>query len=144
VLAVAEDVGHPQLALDLREQLTGSGVGVVVVERSKEVRDAAGHTGFSLFISRLNAQPWRSLRCASAIGAELRAAGHTPSRYHADPGAERSPADPRNGVHFFDELAGARAAGMAAVVVEAGPIVSREERRGMASAISGGVRKCLL
>jgi N-acetylmuramoyl-L-alanine amidase len=140
-VAVAVDVGHEELALDLREELVGSGVGVVIIERAEGARDAAG---FSLFISRLNVQPWRSLRCASAIGAELRAAGHAPSRYHAGPGAERSPADPRNGVHFFDELAGARAAGMAAVVVEAGPIVSREERRGMASAISGGVRKCLL
>jgi N-acetylmuramoyl-L-alanine amidase len=95
--------------------------------------------GFSLYISRLNAQPWKSLRCASAIGAELRAAGEAPSRYHAD------------GVHLFDELRVLRGT-MPAVQVEAGLIVGPAEeerlrdplvRRRIARAISGGVRSCL-
>ena len=149
---------NQELAAELREELARAGFDVRIIEESADaVREAGGarllislhhevrgpkdaaEAGFSLFISRLNAQPWKSLRCASAIGAELRAAGEVPSRYHAD------------GVHFFDELGVLRGA-MPAVQVEAGLIVGRAEeqrlrdplvRRGIARAISGGVRSCL-
>ena len=163
---------NQELAAELREELARAGFDVRIIEESADaVREAGGarllislhhevrgpkdaaEAGFSLFISRLNAQPWKSLRCASAIGVELRAAGEAPSRYHADPalGAQRATADKLNGVHFFDELRGLRGA-MPAVQVEAGLIVGREEeqrlrdplvRRGIARAISGGVRSCL-
>lgn len=110
--------------------------------------------GFSLFISRLNPKKEKSLACASAIGAQLRGAGFTPSRYHADPvlGESRPFADEANGVHYFDNLAVARTAAMASVLVEAGVIVNREEeqrmrdpevRRRIAAAVAGGVRECL-
>ena len=96
----------------------------------------------------------KSLACASAIGAKLRAAGFTPSRYHADPvlGESRPFADEANGVHYYDNLAVGRSAAMASVLVEAGVIVNREEerrmrdpevRRRIAAAIAGGVRECL-
>jgi N-acetylmuramoyl-L-alanine amidase len=64
-------------------------------------------SGFSLFVSRLNSHTELSLKCASAIGAALRSAGFTPSRYHADPivGENRPFADEANGVHYFDNLA---------------------------------------
>jgi N-acetylmuramoyl-L-alanine amidase len=45
---------------------------------------AAEFSGFSLFVSRGNGHVDRSLACASAIGARMRAAGFRPSRYHAD------------------------------------------------------------
>jgi len=114
----------------------------------------AEFAGFSLFISRLNPQPQKSLACASAIGAELRAAGMTPSRYHADPviGENRPFADELNGVHFYDNLGVAKTAKMPAVLVEAGVIINRREearmndpavRKGIAEAITRGVTRCL-
>jgi N-acetylmuramoyl-L-alanine amidase len=110
--------------------------------------------GFSLFISKFNPRVDRSLACASAIGAKLRAAGFTPSRYHADPvlGAPRPFADEANGVHWYDNLAVGRTAAMPSVLVEAGVIVNRDEerrmqdpevRRRIAAAIAGGARECL-
>jgi len=114
----------------------------------------AEFAGFSLFISRLNPQPQKSLACASAIGEELRAAGMTPSRYHADPviGENRPFADELNGVHFYDNLGVAKTAKMASVLVEAGVIINRDEearmndpavRKGIADAIARGVKRCL-
>ena len=110
--------------------------------------------GFSLFISRHNPQAEKSLACASTIGAELRAAGLTPSRYHADPviGENRPFADELNGVHFYDNLGVGKTAKMASVLVEAGVIINREEearmndpavRKGIAEAIARGVKRCL-
>ena len=110
--------------------------------------------GFSLFISRQNPQLQKSLACASAIGAKLRGAGFTPSRYHADAvlGESRPFADEANGVHYYDNLAVARTATMAAVLVEGGVLVSREEEKRMrdpevrgrlAAAVATGVRECL-
>ena len=111
-------------------------------------------SGYSLFISRQNPKLARSLACASAIGAKLNAAGFTPSRYHADPvlGESRPFADEANGVHYFDNLAVARTAAMASVLVEAGVIVNREEEQRMrdpqvrtriAVAVAAGVHECL-
>ncbi len=115
---------------------------------------AARFSGFSLFVSRGNGHVDSSLACASAIGARLRAAGFTPSRYHADAvlGENRPFADEANGVHYYDNLAVARSAAMASVLVEAGVIVNREEdqrmrdpqvRRRIAAAVAAGVRECL-
>jgi N-acetylmuramoyl-L-alanine amidase len=111
-------------------------------------------SGFSLFISKLNSKAEKSLACASAIGAKLRGAGFTPSRYHADPatGAPRPFADEENGVHWYDNLAVGRTATMPSVLVEAGVIVNREEerrmrdpevRRRIAQAVAQGVDGCL-
>jgi len=110
--------------------------------------------GFSLFISRHNPQREKSLACASAIGAELRAAGMIPSRYHADPviGENRPFADETNGVHYYDNLAVSKTAKMPAVLIEAGVIINREDearmndpavRSRIAQAISAGAARCL-
>jgi N-acetylmuramoyl-L-alanine amidase len=110
--------------------------------------------GFSLFVSRNNPHARKSLACASAIGAELRGAGFTPSRYHADPviGENRPFADEANGVHFYDNLAVGKTAAMPSVLVEAGVIVNRQEEKRMldpqvrariARAIAQGVSACL-
>ena len=115
---------------------------------------AAEFSGFSLFVSRANGRLDRSLACASAIGARMRAAGFTPSRYHADAvlGENRPFADEANGVHYYDNLAVGKTAPMPSVLFEAGVIVNREEeqrmrdpqlRRRIAAVVSGGVRECL-
>jgi len=116
--------------------------------------EADRFAGFSLFISKFNPFPGRSLACASRMGKRLRESGFTPSRYHADPvlGAPRPFADEANGVHYYDKLAVGRSAEMPAVLVEAGVIVNHEEerrmrdpevRRRIASAIAAGARDCL-
>jgi N-acetylmuramoyl-L-alanine amidase len=115
---------------------------------------AAEFAGFSLFVSRTNPQLDKSLACAGAIGARLRAAGFAPSRYHADVdlGEDRPFADEANGVHYFDNLAVGKTARMAAVLVEAGVIVNPAEDARMrdpavqariARAVAEGVRQCL-
>jgi N-acetylmuramoyl-L-alanine amidase len=171
---------NQELAYELREALAERGLRVRLIEdqavleertraalgadffvsihhdavRPELMPDADFYSGFSLFVSRLNPQLEKSIACASAIGAELRAVGLSPSRYHADPvlGENRPYADERNGVHFFDNLAVARTATMPAVLVEAGVIVNRYEerelrkprvRRRIAEAIAQGVRNCL-
>ncbi|HEX7249405.1 MAG TPA: N-acetylmuramoyl-L-alanine amidase [Burkholderiales bacterium] len=122
--------------------------------RERWISDADKFSGFSLFVSRRNPQPEKSLACARAIGAELRGAGFKPSLYHADPvfGEERPFADRENGVHWFDNLAIAHTAQMPAVLVEAGVIVNPAEearmrdpgvRARVAQAIANGVRACL-
>jgi N-acetylmuramoyl-L-alanine amidase len=111
-------------------------------------------SGFSLFVSRVNPQLERSLACASALGAALRRAGFTPSRYHADPvlGENRPFADEENGVHYFDNLAVLRTASIPALLFEAGVIVHREEelkmrdpavRGRIASSVVEAVGSCL-
>jgi len=109
--------------------------------------------GFSLFVSRLNGHMEASLKCASAIGAALGGAGFTPSRYHADPilGENRPFADEANGVHYFDNLAVLKTAGIPALLFEAGVIVNRDEelrmrdpavRQRIAGAIVSAVNTC--
>ena len=110
--------------------------------------------GFSLFVSRLHPHTEASLKCASAIGAALRQGGFTPSRYHADPivGENRPFADEANGVHYFDNLAVLKTAGIPALLFEAGLIVNRDEelrmrdpavRKTIVQAIVSGIEACL-
>jgi N-acetylmuramoyl-L-alanine amidase len=110
--------------------------------------------GYSLFVSRLHPNVKSSLACASAIGAALNGAGFTASRYHADPvvGENRPFADEPNGVHYFDNLAVLKTAGVPALLFEAGVIVNRDEeirmrdpaaRARIAAAIVQGVNRCL-
>jgi N-acetylmuramoyl-L-alanine amidase len=112
------------------------------------------YAGFSLFVSRRNVDVAASLRCASAIGAALRALGFTPSLYHADniPGEAKPFADRDNGVHYYDNLVVLHTARSPAVLFEAGVIVNRDEelklampevRRRLASAAAQGVGSCL-
>ena len=110
-------------------------------------------SGFSLFVSRDNRDVRKSLACASSIGKSLRSGGFVPSRYHADPtiGGTRPFADEANGVHYYDNLAVAKAA-MPSVLIEAGVIVNREEDKRMldpkvrsriAAAVAKGIVECL-
>ena len=112
------------------------------------------YAGFSLFVSRRNGALSPSLRCASRIGEQMRAAGFRPSLYHADPipGEMKPFADRANGVHYYDNLAVLKGAASAAVLLEAGVIVNREEetvlgsagaRERIAGAVAQGVDRCL-
>lgn len=112
-----------------------------VQPRFLEIWDYEGETfsysdrfsGFSLFVSNLNPHTGASLKCASAIGAALRKAGFTASRYHADPvlGENRPFADEVNGVHYFDNLAVLKTATIPALLFEAGVLVNRDEEMRM-------------
>ena len=115
---------------------------------------AAEFSGFSLFVSRGNSDLDKSLACASAIGARLRAAGFSPSRYHADAllGEDRPFADEANGVHYYDNLAVGKTAPMPSVLFEAGVIVNPAEDARMrdpnvqariARAVAEGTKQCL-
>lgn len=113
-----------------------------------------GRNGFSLFVSNRNPDPDASMRCASAIGVELRKSGFTPSRYHAESiaGENRPFADEINGVHYYDGLAVLRTSSSPAVLLEAGVISDPNEelvigrattREAMGKAVTAGLRKCL-
>jgi N-acetylmuramoyl-L-alanine amidase len=124
-------------------------------EHEGEVRKFSDRfAGFSLFVSRRNPQLDRSLACASAIGAALRAAGFAPSLYHAEPipGESKPFADRANGVHYYDNLVVLHSASQPAVLLEAGVIVNRAQelvlrdpgtQRLIATAVAEGVRSCL-
>ena len=173
-VALALDVKTELENLQIQTRLIGeNGDYAVLLDRTRDARgadlfvsihhdsvkerllpEADRFSGFSLFISKANPELGKSLACASAIGARLRGAGFAPSRYHADAvlGESRPFADEANGVHYYDNLAVARSAPMASVLVEAGVIVNREEdgkmldpavRRSIAAAVAGGVRDCL-
>ncbi len=112
------------------------------------------HSGFSLFVSRKNRDLKRSLACASAIGAALRASGFAPSLYHADPipGENKPFADKTNGVHYYDNLIVLKTARTPAVLLEAGVILNRDEelrirsdetRKRIAEAVAQGMERCL-
>jgi N-acetylmuramoyl-L-alanine amidase len=111
-------------------------------------------SGYSLFVSRDNPFPGRSLQCASAIGAALQARGYPPSYYHAEPipGENRPFADRANGVHYYDQLVVLHTAKQPAVLIEAGVIVNRESeqilampetRENIAQAVAEGIANCL-
>jgi len=112
------------------------------------------HSGFSLFISRKNRALKASLACASSIGAALRAAGFSPSLYHAEaiPGENKPFADKANGVHYYDNLIVLKSARSPAVLLEAGVILNRDEdlkmrseevQKRIAGAVAQGLARCL-
>ncbi len=124
------------------------------VHEGQELRYSDRFAGFSLFISRRNPALSGSLRCASALGEELRHAEFRPSLYHADPipGEMKPFADRRNGVHYYDNLAVLKGAASPAVLLEAGVIVNRREeliladaqtRERIATAVAAGLARCL-
>ncbi len=110
--------------------------------------------GFSLFVSRKSVSLRQSLACASAIGAALRVAGFTPSRYHAEriPGENKPFADEANGVHYYDNLIVLKSASQPALLFEAGVVVNRDEelrvarpetRTALARAVAKGIDVCM-
>lgn len=111
-------------------------------------------SGYSLFVSRQNPHPKKSLACARAMGEALRAAGQTPSLHHAEKikGENRPVADTTNGIYYFDDLVVLKTARSPAVLVEAGIILNRHDelllrepatKRRIAAALADGLRECL-
>ena len=112
------------------------------------------YAGYSLFISGKNPRQAQSLACASGIGAALQSGGFAHSPHHAEriAGEMKPYADRRNGVHYYDNLVVLKTAQQAALLIEAGVIVNRDEelrvadparRRAFALAVAAGVRSCL-
>jgi N-acetylmuramoyl-L-alanine amidase len=101
----------------------------------KDELHSEGFQGFSLFISRKNPFPLKSLKCASAVGEALKKSGFKPSRYHALPiqGEGRPFADEQNGVHYFDDLIVLRTAASPAFLMEAGVITDPDEETKVSS-----------
>lgn len=85
--------------------------------------------GHSLFYSTLNPRADASLAVAGRIGARLLAAGFTPTLHHAEPiaGESRVLADAARGIYVFDDLVVLKTARMAAVLLECGVILNRDE-----------------
>ena len=111
-------------------------------------------SGSSFFISRRNPKLHESSACASAIGAEFRAAGFRLTRHHAEaiPGEHKPWADEQNGVHYYDNLIVLKTARIPAVLLEAGVIVNRDDelvllkpetRTRMAEAIAIALKRCI-
>jgi len=90
-----------------------------------------GISGYSLFYSEAGHAGDDSLRLATEIGRQLRAAGLTPSLHHAEdiPGERRELVDESLGIYRYDKLILLRAAGIPSVLFEAGVIVDRDEER---------------
>ena len=86
-------------------------------------------SGFSLFVSREGRHAAASLALARAIGARLLDAAFQPSLHHAEKiaGEGRDLVDRRRGVYAFDDLVVLKTATMAAVLLECGIIVNRDE-----------------
>ena len=112
------------------------------------------YRGYAIFVSERNPRYAESVRCAKAIGAEMLAAGETPSLYHATPikGEDRPLIDKHLGVHRFDDLIVLKTAPMPALLIEAGVIVNPDEETRLrdpatiariAAAITKGIRECL-
>ncbi|HJV28570.1 MAG TPA: N-acetylmuramoyl-L-alanine amidase [Aromatoleum sp.] len=106
--------------------------------------------GHSLFVSRRNPDPERSLLCASVIGARLQRAGFEPTDKNA---RRREYADHQEAVHYYDDLVVLYRAQQPAVLFEAGVIRHREEelalrdpqrQAAMASEIATGIAACLM
>jgi N-acetylmuramoyl-L-alanine amidase len=162
-----------RLAHEVVEGLRGAGHKVMLIGDDGMAADLGSRAprakGMDLFISihHDSTQPrffstWQhegvergySDKCASAVGAGLRQAGFTPSRYHADPvvGENRPFADETNGVHYFDNLAVLKTASIPALLFEAGVIVNRDEelrmrdplvRKRVVEAVVAGVGSCV-
>jgi len=109
--------------------------------------------GYSIFVSEKNPQYAHSLRCAQSVGEALRAAGQTPSLYHATPipGENRPLIDARLSIHRFDDLVVLKTAPMPAILIEAGVIANPDDeaRLGrpdtiqlLATAIAQGIQGC--
>lgn len=117
-------------------------------------RQYSDHTsGFSIFVSRLNPQVATSLKCASAIGTALVAAGFHPNESHAEHihGEYKEWADKAHGVYYFDKLVVLKSASMPAALLESGVIVNRDEelvlskpetRQAIAKAVADGLASC--
>jgi N-acetylmuramoyl-L-alanine amidase len=92
--------------------------------------------GYSIFISKKNPYPDKSMACAHQIALQYQAAGLTPTLHHAEAitGENRPLADKKLGIYWFDDLIVLKTAHQPAVLVESGVIVNSKEEQWLASA----------
>ncbi len=86
-------------------------------------------SGYSLFVSAQNPYYRESLDVAREMADNLLGKNLAPTLHHAEPedGENRLLLDSRRGIYQFDELVVLRESSLAAVLVEVGVIVNREE-----------------
>lgn len=105
--------------------------------------------GYGIFVSAQSPDLATSLRCASAMGSQLRRAGFVPTPWH---GRKHLAADAENGVWYYDNLVVLYRTTLPAVLFEAGVIKHREEelelldperQARMADALATGIAACL-
>lgn len=110
--------------------------------------------GYSIFVSRKNPFPEKSMLCAHEIATALRNIGQTPTLHHAEPiqGENRPLADAYLGIYWFDDLIVLKTARQPAVLIEHGVIVNPEEearlkqpstQNQLANAVAEGISHCL-
>lgn len=92
-------------------------------------------SGYSLFVSAQNPYYQQSRDVAGDIADSLLEKGLKPTLHHAEPiaGENRRLLDKARGIYQFDELMVLRESSAAAVLVEAGVIVNRQEELALAS-----------
>lgn len=105
--------------------------------------------GYGIFVSQESPDLETSLRCASAIGSQMRRAGFVPTPWHA---RKHKPADLENGVWYYDHLVVLYRTTLPAVLFEAGVIKHQEEELElldperqalMADVVATGIAACL-
>jgi N-acetylmuramoyl-L-alanine amidase len=110
--------------------------------------------GFSVWVSRKNAEYGRTTRCAAAVADQLLRDGFRPSQYHAEkiPGESRTPVDLSRGIFLHDDLVVLKTAPSPAILIEAGVIANPEEEtqlrhpvhlQRLAQSIATGLEVCL-
>jgi N-acetylmuramoyl-L-alanine amidase len=92
-------------------------------------------SGYSVFLCGSNGPYAESLILAEMVGRRMREAGFKPSLHHAEPveGERRTLLDREKGIYRDDGLAILRAAKMAAILLECGVIVNRDEEAALAT-----------
>jgi N-acetylmuramoyl-L-alanine amidase len=87
------------------------------------------YKGFSIFYSGKNGMPEKSLSFARILGAQMLKEGFSPSLHHAEKieGENRKLVDKDRGIYEYDDLTVLKKAKMAAVLLECGIIVNRDE-----------------
>jgi N-acetylmuramoyl-L-alanine amidase len=92
-------------------------------------------SGYSLFVCGSHGAYAESLILASLVGKRMREAGFRPSLHHAEPveGEGRTLLDREKGIYRDDGLTILGTANMAAILLECGIIVNREEEAALAT-----------
>jgi len=87
------------------------------------------YKGFSIFYSGKNGMPEKSSLFAGILGAQMLKEGFSPSLHHAEKieGENRKLVDKNRGIYEYDDLIILKNAKMAAVLLECGIIVNRDE-----------------
>lgn len=91
--------------------------------------------GYSLFLCGSNGAYAESLILAAMVGRRMREAGFSPSLHHAEQveGERRTLLDREKGIYRDDRLVILRTARMAAILLECGIIVNRDEEAALAT-----------